>query len=192
MSYQEKGGRAGGENSAPDNEVLGLGSLNTDGDTHSVSGDTPLFKPDQLAQFDKTHYELIRLHSPDARDERGRPIGKAPFKGWRHCDALTASEAREAMETGHNVGVRLSQTDLVVDIDPRNFNEGDDPAKRLEADLGVTGSEIVFFDDLQPNVDAALERGWDAIRIDHETETVPQIRAALQDRRLLDSSRSAD
>ncbi|MCP4013643.1 MAG: HAD-IA family hydrolase [Phycisphaeraceae bacterium] len=62
----------------------------------------------------------------------------------------------------------------------------------FEADLGVTGSEIVFFDDLQPNVDAALERGWDAIRIDHETETVPQMRASLRTRGLLESSGSAD
>jgi len=62
----------------------------------------------------------------------------------------------------------------------------------LEADVDLPGSEIVFFDDLQPNVDAAIECGWDAIRIDHETETVPQIRAALRARGLLEAPSSAD
>ena len=56
----------------------------------------------------------------------------------------------------------------------------------FETEVEVPAAEIVFFDDLQPNVDAALERGWDAIRIDHEVETVPQIRAALRVRGLLD------
>lgn len=37
-----------------------------------------------------------------------------------------------------NFGVVLQDDDLVVDIDPRNFPQGDQPHKRLIADLGIT------------------------------------------------------
>jgi hypothetical protein len=82
-------------------------------------------------------YELIPLHTPNDLDAKGRPIGKAPFKGWRKDRPLTADEARQHMAEGGNVGVRLRPTDLVVDVDPRNFSEGDAPLDRLQADLGI-------------------------------------------------------
>ena len=45
--------------------------------------------------------------------------------------------------------------------------------------------DIVFFDDLTENVTSARMAGWDVHQIDHESETVPQIRNALQQRGLL-------
>jgi hypothetical protein len=41
------------------------------------------------------------------------------------------------MENGGNVGVRLRAEDLVIDVDPRNFTDGDDPFKRLCEDCGL-------------------------------------------------------
>jgi predicted P-loop ATPase len=38
----------------------------------------------------------------------------------------------------HNFGVALRDTDLVVDLDPRNFPKGDNPAVRLLKDIGKT------------------------------------------------------
>jgi len=38
---------------------------------------------------------------------------------------------------GNNVGVRLRATDLVLDVDPRNFKEGDNPLARLCEDTGL-------------------------------------------------------
>lgn len=38
----------------------------------------------------------------------------------------------------NNFGVVLQETDLVVDIDPRNFEEGDSPVRRLVDDIGET------------------------------------------------------
>ncbi len=95
------------------------------------------FRPHELSAFKGTGYELIPLHRPNAVDERNRPIGKAPFKGWRKDRPISLEEAIEHMEGGGNVGVRLRDTDLVIDVDPRNFMEGDDPCARLQADLGV-------------------------------------------------------
>lgn len=95
------------------------------------------FSPGLLDAFAGTGYELIPLHRPDAIDERGRAIGKAPFKGWRKDRPISLEEAKEHMAQGGNVGVRLRETDLVIDVDPRNFAEGDDPYTRLQTDLGV-------------------------------------------------------
>ena len=55
----------------------------------------------------------------------------------------------------------------------------------FEEATGRTPAEIVFFDDLSPNIDAAIERGWDAVRIDHRRETASQLRAALHERGLI-------
>jgi putative hydrolase of the HAD superfamily len=40
--------------------------------------------------------------------------------------------------------------------------------------------EILFFDDMPENIDAAIACGWRAVRIDHAAETAPQIDAALR------------
>ena len=115
-------------------------------------------------------------------------------------DDLRAAGHRTAClsNTSHSHWEMLLEDPAVAALDVRHASHLlrlHKPDRRIyeafEADLGVDGSEIVFFDDLHPNVDAARERGWDAIRIDHETETVPQMRAALRIRGLLDAPSSA-
>jgi hypothetical protein len=95
------------------------------------------FEPEQLEPFRGTGYELIPLHAPDAKDKDGRSIGKAPCTGWRKREPPDLDEAKQLMREGRNVGVRLRPTDLVVDVDPRNFGAGENPVARLEADLGI-------------------------------------------------------
>jgi hypothetical protein len=124
--------------------------------TPSRGGNTPTFEfePDQLEPFRGTGYELIRLNAPNALDAQGRSVGKAPGKGWRSAIPLDVDEARDCLMAGENVGVRLRETDLVVDVDPRNFKDGDDPVARLEAAIGIrfdqwprvdTGSDGIHF-----------------------------------------------
>lgn len=112
--------------------------MSNDTDTPEKGSKQPTFRfrPDELAAFDGTGHELIPLHAPDALDAKGRRIGKAPHRGWRRDRPLSAEEARQHMVEGQNVGVRLRPTDLVVDVDPRNFVPGDQPVRRLEALLG--------------------------------------------------------
>ena len=52
-----------------------------------------------------------------------------------------------------------------------------DPAiyEAFEAATGLRGPQILFFDDLAPNVAAARARGWN----DPLVETVPQLRRHL-------------
>lgn len=119
---------------------------------HDVPPKQPVFRfePDELGAFRDTDYDLIPLHVPNAVDARGRPLGKAPHRGWRKDRPLTFEEAVQHMREGGNIGVRLRPDDLVIDVDPRNFKEGDDPVGRLEKVLGrsldawptvVTGSD---------------------------------------------------
>jgi putative hydrolase of the HAD superfamily len=46
--------------------------------------------------------------------------------------------------------------------------------------VNASGSGILYFDDLSPNVEAAAALGWRAHHVDPSRETVPQIRAALR------------
>ena len=96
---------------------------------------------DALLPLVSAGFELIPLHYVFAsRELRGKivRIGKLPLRrGWEKAPALSAEEARAHMEAGGNVGVRLRPTELAVDIDPRNFDEGDDPVARLERDLSI-------------------------------------------------------
>lgn len=48
-----------------------------------------------------------------------------------------------------------------------------------ERALGCAPGEILFFDDLAANVEAALALGWRAERIDHEGDPASQMRRAL-------------
>jgi FMN phosphatase YigB (HAD superfamily) len=57
--------------------------------------------------------------------------------------------------------------------------------RRFEVLVGRKPGDIVFFDDLPENVEAARRFGWDAIAVDHTGDTAAQIRAALADRGVL-------
>lgn len=105
----------------------------------STEGAAPAFgfKPDEIEPFEGTAYEFIRLNAPNALDQRGRAIGKAPLKGWRSAEPIDVADAKETLAGGTNIGVRLRPTDLVVDVDPRNFAPGDNPVARLEKALDI-------------------------------------------------------
>jgi len=51
--------------------------------------------------------------------------------------------------------------------------------KAFESETGFAGPQIVFFDDLEANIEAAKKRGWRAVRVDHTGDTATQMRSAL-------------
>ncbi len=55
----------------------------------------------------------------------------------------------------------------------------------FEAGVDRGPGRIVFFDDLRPNVDAALARGWDAVQVDHTGDPARQMTEALVARGLI-------
>lgn len=85
--------------------------------------DASLLRPHLIANHD-----LIPLNPPKAT----RKSGKAPLEdGWRERD-YSGQDPVSWMAQGFNVGVRLRKDQLVIDVDPRNFNGSDRFAELCE------------------------------------------------------------
>lgn len=52
----------------------------------------------------------------------GLNAGKAPFAGWAEND-YSEAQIREFAQKGHNIGFRLGQKHIVIDVDPRNMHK---------------------------------------------------------------------
>ncbi|WDR03089.1 bifunctional DNA primase/polymerase [Devosia algicola] len=109
-----------------------------------TASDTPSkHDPDALDAHAAAGHDLIPLRHWQAKDARGKPMGKAGLPNWRCCPPMLLVEAKAHMASGKNVGVRLRGTNLVVDVDPRHFAAGDDPLVRLKADFGLPEAPFV-------------------------------------------------
>jgi len=85
----------------------------------------------ELIPYGECGYTLIPLGS------RGKHLKIPLCRGWRK-DTYPATQIRNYFQGGHNLGVRLEDTQLVVDVDPRNFDEnGKDSLVELEKELGI-------------------------------------------------------
>lgn len=91
----------------------------------------------ELKPYIDANWQLIPLHRWSHVDKiKGKPRkrGKTPIhwnwtkRPYKSCEQLAH------MDSGANVGVRLRAEDLILDVDPRNFEKGDDPLARLCAD----------------------------------------------------------
>ncbi|MEE8609027.1 MAG: bifunctional DNA primase/polymerase [Nitrospiraceae bacterium] len=95
---------------------------------------------DALKQYIDAKWQLIPLHSYDYFDQhkgKKRERGKSPLHSNWTKRPYKSKEQIKHLASGNNVGVRLRATDLVIDVDPRNFVEGDDPLRRLCEDTGL-------------------------------------------------------
>lgn len=87
------------------------------------TGGAPSPKIAAIRAFTRAGFVLIPLR------------GKLPVvKTWQET---TAGQYDEATLAAVNYGVALQATDLVVDIDPRNFTPGDNPVTRLQQAIGT-------------------------------------------------------
>ena len=57
--------------------------------------------------------------------------GKHPVGAWRDLPSVGIEGGGRWMARGGNVGFRMSDTDLVIDVDPRHFPEGEDVLTRF-------------------------------------------------------------
>lgn len=90
---------------------------------------------DDLAPYVDAGYDLIPLHRWDYRDAKGRERGKSPRDpNWRTRPYELAAVVDWAQQGG-NIGVRLRETDIVIDHDPRNAEPG--VVERLCAEFGL-------------------------------------------------------
>jgi hypothetical protein len=80
-----------------------------------------------LGPFVDARYALIPL----------RIGAKTPAHvGWQTRN-YSRFDLERWLAVGGNVGIRLTATDLVIDVDPRNFADGDDPLTRLSEMVGT-------------------------------------------------------
>jgi putative hydrolase of the HAD superfamily len=86
---------------------------------------------------------------------------------WEVLHELPAFRALRNRHGSHELGLRKP--------DPAIY-------AALEEAVGFGAEEIVFFDDLVKNVEAARGRGWDAVTIDPLGDTAGQMEGALVER----------
>jgi len=70
--------------------------------------------------------------------------GKRPVGRWRDLPSIGVDGGKRWIATGGNVGFRMSDTDLVIDIDPRNFPDGDDVIARFLRDFDLPPHPFVL------------------------------------------------
>lgn len=91
--------------------------------------------PEQVAEarqvlkaFARAGYQLFPL-------KRGTKVPRD--EGWQTKTYSLAGDIAAWVKQGGNIGIRLGDADLVIDVDPRNFAQGDNPLARLSQDVGV-------------------------------------------------------
>lgn len=94
------------------------------------------------AEMNAARAMLLPFHEAGYRLFPLRKGKKIPLQsGWQTRD-YTLGMIRHWLEQGGNVGIALGAEDLVVDVDPRNFEDGDDPLKRLRAAFDIDISMV--------------------------------------------------
>lgn len=97
--------------------------------------------PTALAPYLRAEYTLLPLHkwNKTSKNAKGkeRQDGKRPINNdWVKRPFKNADQVQH-MEKGFNTGVRLSPTQLVIDVDPRNMPEGRDTFQELCTAVGL-------------------------------------------------------
>jgi hypothetical protein len=85
------------------------------------TSETPSFQDaSYLGEYEQAGHgdKLIRLR------------GKEPVGRWRDLPSIGIDGGKSWTAKGGNVGFRMSETDWVIDIDPRRFPDGDDVLAR--------------------------------------------------------------
>lgn len=79
---------------------------------------------------------------------KGKPMGKNPLHDNWPTRLYKSNTHKEWIEKGYNLGYRISDKQLVIDIDPRNYDEFDDEnsGERLARVLGAMGLDDLLFE----------------------------------------------
>lgn len=95
----------------------------------------------ELRRYKDGGWELIPLHEWDYK--RGdKQLGKAPRDAGWIVAKYTSDQLRDHIRKGGNIGVRMRDTDLVVDYDPRAEPAGRDVRLELELEYGFNLSDF--------------------------------------------------
>ncbi|WP_417267101.1 bifunctional DNA primase/polymerase [Celeribacter baekdonensis] len=117
----------------------------------------------QLTPLLASGYQLLPLHKFSAEDEvkgKRRKRGKSPIdRNWMKRP-YSSNDQIKHMEAGSNVGVRLRPFELVLDVDPRAFPEGQTLASSINPFV-----ELVLWTGMDPDLYSTVETGSGGLHI---------------------------
>lgn len=148
--------------------------------------------------FDRRMAEMAGLTAPQVAAVSDAWIGK-PYCGVaalidqvRDCGARTACLSNTNDRHWH---IMSNDSDRRLPLDRLHFRfashligamkPSDKAYAHVEAVTKIAPHAIVYFDDDASNVDAAVRRGWQAVRLDPANDPVSQMKRHLRDRDIL-------
>ena len=137
-----------------------------------------IYNEESLAFYRQRADQLIPLNRWDFTDGKGKLRGKSPRDNDWRMKTYSSASITNAIESGNNLGFRLSERDIVVDMDPRNMEVTlEEATKTLADDFGmdmaespsvITGSGgLHFYFTLPPT--------WVGIRFVNEMKEMPGV-----------------
>ena len=158
--------------------------------------DFPLFDPYQMGQLDTAEYlrELASYLSVSDQDARRvhDAILREAYPGTEQLvrDLKAAGIATACLSNTNTLHWEALNSDRYPAIRDLDFKVVSHTVRLLkpspallrlfDKDTQRMPRQIVFFDDHQGNIDAALEHGWNAIFVDHESDPASEMRQALR------------
>lgn len=176
---------------------VGAGIVATNTPTKSVPlWEAPCFEPFQREQIDFQEYciqlgEWLGCTAPEAKGVHDS-ILLGEYQGAHHlvkslqslgyrCACLSNTNEAHCIEMA-----RPEKYPSVCALDFRGFSYearlGKPDSRFYEwfmEKTGATADQIVFFDDLESNVEAGINAGWTAFCVDHAGDTISQMREFL-------------
>ncbi|WP_299653158.1 VapE domain-containing protein [uncultured Tateyamaria sp.] len=117
----------------------------------------------QLMPLLASGYQLLPLHRFSAEDEvkgKKRKRGKSPIdSNWMKRPYQSEDQIKH-MDAGNNVGVRLRPFELVLDVDPRAFPDGQTLASPINPFV-----ELVLWTGMDPDLYSTVETGSGGLHI---------------------------
>jgi len=86
---------------------------------------------EQLKPYLKAGSDLVPLHVWN-KQIKGKPRGKTPIHNDWTTKEYTRKEIKGRTKQGHNLGYRIGEFDLVIDLDPRRYGDEDIEEKLAE------------------------------------------------------------
>ena len=139
---------------------------------------TTIYNEECFAFYQHRMDQLIPLNRWDYVDEKGKERGKSPRDtDWR-SKGYSSAAITNAIESGNNLGFRLSDRDLVVDMDPRNM------------EVSLVDATRTLIDDFGMDLDAApavstgsgglhfyftIPESWVGVRLLNEMNDLPGV-----------------
>jgi len=102
----------------------------------------------QIKQYLTVPAKLVQVHKWDTTvlNKKGKLIqkGKHPVQvAWQKTDFDTR-EILKLAQVGYNIGYRILDDDLIIDVDPRNYAVGVDSLQKLQDFLSISDLSDVF------------------------------------------------